>query len=56
MTKEVNFLFGKFTLGELSIKLVLSEDPQHNLQMFQVTFLILAVDENVIKVDYDKII
>jgi hypothetical protein len=46
----------EFAFGELSIKLVISQTLKDNSEMFDVFFLALGIDENIIDTEHDEFI
>ena len=54
-TEIINGVFAELTLGKLSIELMLLENVKNNAKMLYMFLLILAVDENVIQENHNKL-
>jgi hypothetical protein len=56
MTQELNFTQPEFALGELHIKLMITQSLKHNAEMLFMLFLTLIKDQNVINEDHNKLV
>ena len=56
MTKIKNLIEPKFALGELGVELMFPELIEYQTQVLGMIFLVLRKDENVVKIDQNKVI
>jgi hypothetical protein len=56
MTQKRDFLHPELTLAELGVQLVLSELPQHDLQVFLVLLCRLGVNQYIVDEDDDTLV
>jgi hypothetical protein len=56
MFKKQNFLQPESTLTELGIELMVSKSLQNNSEMMCMLFFTLAIDQDVINEDHDKLV
>jgi hypothetical protein len=56
MTQELNFAQPELALGELRIKLMITQSLKHNAEMLFMLFLTLRKDQDVINEDHNKLV
>jgi hypothetical protein len=56
MTQELNFAQPELALGELHIKLMITQPLKHNVEMIFMLFLTLRKDQDVVNEDHNKLV